>query len=51
MQSDISLIEKVQERALRSVTGLKGTLYSYKCKEAGHQTLESRIGDQDPERN
>jgi hypothetical protein len=38
---------KVQERALRSVTGLKGTSYSERCKEAGLQTLESRRGDQD----
>jgi hypothetical protein len=46
-QSDISLIEKVKERALRSVTGLKGTSYSDRYKEAGLQTLESRRGDQD----
>jgi ribonucleases P/MRP protein subunit RPP40 len=38
--TDIQRIEKVQEKALRMISGLKGTSYEEKCKEVGIETLE-----------
>jgi hypothetical protein len=39
---DIEVVEKVQEKALKMTTGLKGTTYEERCKEAGLRTLEDQ---------
>ncbi len=39
---DISVLEQVQEKALRSVAGLKGTTYLERCREVDLETLEER---------
>lgn len=39
---DKEIIEKVQEKAVRMVAGLKGSSYEERCKELGLETLESR---------
>jgi hypothetical protein len=39
---DIETIEKVQEKALRMTSGLKGESYEERCEEAGLETLEER---------
>jgi hypothetical protein len=44
---DIEVIEKVQEKAVRMVTGLKGTTYEEKCTELGLETLKIRRERQD----
>lgn len=44
---DIETIEKVQEKALRMTSGLKGESYEERCKEAGLETLEERRKSQD----
>jgi ribonuclease P/MRP protein subunit RPP40 len=41
------VIEKVQEKAVRMVTGLKGTTYEEKCTELGLETLKIRRERQD----
>jgi hypothetical protein len=40
-------LEKVQEKALRKVTGLKSQTYAEKCKEVGIETLAKRCYIQD----
>jgi hypothetical protein len=47
LQGDIDILEKVQEKAVKMVSGLKGTTYKEKCKELGLQTLEDRRDRQD----
>jgi Reverse transcriptase (RNA-dependent DNA polymerase) len=47
LQSDIKTIEKVQERAIKMMTGLKSVSYEDRCKEAGLETLENRRKLQD----
>ena len=45
--TDIQILEKVQEQAIRYTVGLKGRTYEEKCKEIGLETLEKRRVDQD----
>jgi hypothetical protein len=40
-------IEKVQEKAVKMVSGLKGTIYEEKCTYLGLETLKSRRDRQD----
>ncbi len=40
-------MEKVQEKAVKMVAGLKGANYLEKCAELGLETLEKRRSDQD----
>ncbi len=47
LQGDIDTLEKVQEKAVKMVAGLKGTTYLEKCAELGLETLEKRRADQD----
>jgi hypothetical protein len=47
LQGDIDILEKVQEKAVKMVSGLKGTTYKEKYKELGLQTLEDRRDRQD----
>ncbi len=42
IQGDIDTLERVQERAVNMVAGLKGATYEEKCAELGLQTLEAR---------
>jgi hypothetical protein len=44
---DIEVIEKVQEKAVRMVSGLKGTTYEERCAELGLETLKGRRDRQD----
>ena len=46
-KGDIETIERVQEKALRMTSGLKGENYEERCKEAGLETLEERRKSQD----
>ncbi len=46
-QADKQLVEKVQEKALKMVTGLVGRSYEERCLEVGLQTLERRRWEQD----
>jgi hypothetical protein len=45
--SDIQMLEKVQERAVKMVSGLAGRDYEEKCKEIGLETLKERREIQD----
>jgi hypothetical protein len=47
LQGDKDILEKVQERAVRMVSGLKGNTYKEKCAELGLKTLEERRTAQD----
>jgi hypothetical protein len=47
LQGDIDTLEKVQEKAVKMVSGLKGTTYQEKCKELGLNTLLERRDAQD----
>jgi len=47
LQGDKDVLEKVQEKAVKMVTGLKGTTYEEKCAELGLETLEERRHGQD----
>jgi ribonuclease P/MRP protein subunit RPP40 len=47
LQGDKDTLEKVQEKAVKMVTGLKGTGYLEKFAELGLDTLEKRRQDQD----
>jgi hypothetical protein len=47
LQGDKDTLEKVQEKAVKMVAGLKGTTYLEKCAELGLETLEKRRADQD----
>jgi hypothetical protein len=42
LQSDIQLLEKVQEKAVKMISGLAGNDYEEKCKELGLETLADR---------
>jgi hypothetical protein len=42
LNTDIQLIEKVQEKAVGMISGLKGANYAEKCKELDIETLEER---------
>jgi hypothetical protein len=46
-RGDVQCIEKVQERAVRAVSGLRGRTYSEKLKELGLPTLEERRKEAD----
>ncbi len=41
------MLEKVQEKAIKMISGLKGSTYEEKCEELGLETLEERRGGQD----
>ncbi len=41
------MLEKVQEKAIKMISGLKGSTYKEKCAELGLKTLEERRGGQD----
>jgi hypothetical protein len=45
--SDIQTLERVQERAVKMVSGLAGRDYEKKCKEIGLETLKERREIQD----
>jgi hypothetical protein len=47
LQGDIDTLEKVQEKAVKLVSGLKGATYQEKCKELGLKTLLERRETQD----
>ncbi len=47
LAGDIEVLEKVQEKALRMTTGLKGNTYEERCKEVGLNTLQERRKVQD----
>jgi hypothetical protein len=47
LQGDKDTLEKVQEKAVTMVAGLKGDSYLEKCAELGLETLEKRRSDQD----
>ncbi len=40
LQGDKDILERVQEKAVKMVSGLQGTTYPDKCKELGLETLE-----------
>jgi len=40
--NDIELLEKVQQKALRNTSGLKGRTYEERCEEVGLETLAAR---------
>jgi hypothetical protein len=42
LQGDKDILERVQEKAVKMVSGLQGTTYPDKCKELGLETLEER---------
>ena len=42
LSSDINIIEKVQEKALGMVSGLKNKEYSKRCREVGLDSLQTR---------
>jgi ribonucleases P/MRP protein subunit RPP40 len=44
---DIQKIEKVQERAVKIISGLNGGTYDEKCKEVGLETVENCRNVQD----
>lgn len=46
-QKDINILEKVQERAVKMIGGLKGSSYSEKLKELGLQSLQERRDEAD----
>jgi len=47
LQGDKDILEKVQEKAVKMVSGLKGSSYQEKCAELGLETLEERRNFQD----
>jgi hypothetical protein len=47
LQGDKDMLEKVHEKAVKMVAGLKGANYLEKCAELGLETLEKRRNDQD----
>ena len=47
LEQDKSILEKVQIKAVKLVTGLTGNSYEEKCKELGLETLEQRRVKQD----
>jgi hypothetical protein len=40
LESDKAVLEKVQEKAINAISGLKATTYLEKCKELGIESLE-----------
>jgi hypothetical protein len=47
LTGDIERLEKVQEKAVKMVAGLRSKDYSERCKELGLETLEERRKKQD----
>jgi hypothetical protein len=47
LQGNKDTLEKVQEKSVKMVAGLKGANYLEKCAELGLETLEKRRNDQD----
>jgi len=47
LQKDVEVLEKVQQRAVRMVGGLKGTTYQERLLELGLQSLEARRAEAD----
>jgi hypothetical protein len=47
LQGDKDTLERVQEKAVKMVAGLKGVTYLERCKELGLETLEERRKEQD----
>jgi len=47
LKGDIEILEGVQEKAVKMVSGLKGKSYNERCMELGLETLQSRRQDQD----
>jgi hypothetical protein len=47
LKGDKEILEGVQEKAVKMVSGLKGTTYVERCEELGLDTLEKRRQDQD----
>jgi len=47
LQGDKDTLEKVQEKAVKMVTGLRGANYLEKCAKLGLETLEKRRDDQE----
>ncbi len=47
LEGDKQILEKVQQKAVRMVSGLSGTTYEEKCTELGLETLERRRDKQD----
>jgi hypothetical protein len=47
MVGDIERLEKVQEKAVKMVAGLKEKEYAERCTELGLETLEERLQKQD----
>jgi hypothetical protein len=47
LAGDIEVLEKVQEKARRMTTGLKGNTYEERCREVGLSTLQERRKVQD----
>ena len=46
-KGDIDLLESVQEKAVKMVSGLKGTTYEERCQEIGLEPLVTRRANQD----
>ena len=42
LETDKTALEKVQEKAVRMVSGLQGKTYAERCEELGLETLENR---------
>jgi hypothetical protein len=47
LQGDKETLEKVQEKAVKMVAGLRGTTYQERCTELGLESLEARRSRQD----
>jgi len=47
LHSDVSKLERVQEKVVKMVAGLQSTTYEDRCKEIGLETLENRRQKQD----
>ena len=47
LEGDKTILEKVQQKAVKMISGLKGGNYEEKCRELGLETLEKRRTKQD----
>ena len=47
LEGDKAMLEKVQQKAVKMVSGLRGRTYEEKCAELGLETLEKRRDKQD----
>lgn len=47
LEADKKMLENIQERAVKMISGLQGTSYEEKCREVGLESLESRRKTQD----